>query len=104
MEAQQLGQVVRMQEEIGTGGAGFRFIFAAFIQEAAAVLKQDALLQISQEITDAGDVWRNFAFMAGRICKGRHGEGESYEALGGLLMDCAEREKKIFKELKKIVF
>ncbi|MGM0681860.1 MAG: BtrH N-terminal domain-containing protein, partial [Thermodesulfobacteriota bacterium] len=25
-----LGQVVRMQEEIGTGGGGFRFIFAAF--------------------------------------------------------------------------
>ncbi len=30
-----LGQVIRMLEEIGTGGAGFRFIYAAFLQEAS---------------------------------------------------------------------
>ena len=28
-----LAQMVRMQEEIGTGGGGFRFIYAAFLQE-----------------------------------------------------------------------
>ena len=27
-----LGHVVRMQEEIGTGGGGFRFIYAAFLR------------------------------------------------------------------------
>ncbi|HRQ50279.1 MAG TPA: DUF4872 domain-containing protein, partial [Agriterribacter sp.] len=26
-----LAQLVRMQEEIGTGGGGFRFIYAAFL-------------------------------------------------------------------------
>ena len=31
-----LAQLVRMQEEIGTGGGGFRFIYAAFLQEAYA--------------------------------------------------------------------
>ena len=36
-----LGHVIRMQEEIGTGGAGFRFIYAAFLQEAAGVLEND---------------------------------------------------------------
>ena len=30
-----IGHIVRMQEEIGTGGAGFRFIYAAFLQELA---------------------------------------------------------------------
>ncbi|HEV2354983.1 MAG TPA: BtrH N-terminal domain-containing protein, partial [Puia sp.] len=29
-----LAQLVRMQEEIGTGGGGFRYIYAAFLQEA----------------------------------------------------------------------
>ena len=29
-----LANIVRMQEEIGTGGAGFRFMYAAFLQEA----------------------------------------------------------------------
>src|SRR5690606_573679 len=27
-----LGNIIRMQEEIGTGGAGFRFLYAAFLQ------------------------------------------------------------------------
>ncbi|MEW5802665.1 MAG: BtrH N-terminal domain-containing protein, partial [bacterium] len=33
-----LAQVIRMQEEIGTGGAGFRFIYGAFLQRAAEFL------------------------------------------------------------------
>jgi hypothetical protein len=33
-----LGHIVRMQEEIGTGGAGFRFIYAAFLREASRLL------------------------------------------------------------------
>jgi len=32
-----------MQEEIGTGGAGFRYIYAAFLQEAADFLEDDHL-------------------------------------------------------------
>ncbi|HRL34475.1 MAG TPA: BtrH N-terminal domain-containing protein, partial [Neisseria sp.] len=30
-----LGHIVRMQEEIGTGGAGFRYIYAYFLEQAA---------------------------------------------------------------------
>jgi hypothetical protein len=37
-----IGQVVRMQEEIGTGGGGFRFIYASFLQEAADLLARPA--------------------------------------------------------------
>jgi len=32
-----VGHIVRMQEEIGTGGAGFRFLYALFLQEAAQI-------------------------------------------------------------------
>ena len=35
-----LAQMIRMQEEIGTGGGGFRFIYGAFLEEAAEVLKK----------------------------------------------------------------
>ena len=42
-----LAQMVRMQEEIGTGGGGFRFIYAAFLQEAAVILKNDSLKELS---------------------------------------------------------
>ena len=39
-----LAQLVRMQEEIGTGGGGFRYIYAAFLQEAYAYCPNDILL------------------------------------------------------------
>ncbi len=56
-----LGQLIRMQEEIGTGGGGFRFIYGAFLQEAAVILKNDELKGLSKEITAIGDLWRDFA-------------------------------------------
>ena len=36
-----LAQLVRMQEEIGTGGGGFRYIYAAFLQEAMLICRHD---------------------------------------------------------------
>jgi hypothetical protein len=97
-----LGQLIRMQEEIGTGGAGFRFIFAAFLQESAGVLQQDWLKGIAEEVTELGDRWRDFAFAAGRICKGRAADNDSINLLSEILLECADREEVIFKKLKKI--
>ena len=50
-----LGQMIRMQEEIGTGGAGFRFIYAAFLQEAAGILNDERFLECSHIMTGIGD-------------------------------------------------
>lgn len=97
-----LGNIVRMQEEIGTGGAGFRFIFAAFLQEAASELKQDWLLDVSKEMTAVGDRWRDFAYQAARICKDRAITGENYASLHDIMMECAAREEVLFKQLKTI--
>lgn len=97
-----LGQLIRMQEEIGTGGAGFRFIFAAFLQEAAGALNQPWLRNVSDEVTEVGDRWREFAFEAGRICKGRSTKDIDMNYLADILMDCADREEKVFRKLKHI--
>jgi hypothetical protein len=96
-----LGQVIRMLEEIGTGGAGFRFIYAAFLQEAAKELNQPWLGERSKEMTDDGDRWREFAVIAGRIFKDRAGADESYSAAAEVLMDIADREEHLFQELGK---
>ncbi|HXO75575.1 MAG TPA: BtrH N-terminal domain-containing protein, partial [Puia sp.] len=53
-----LAQLVRMQEEIGTGGGGFRYIYAAFLQEAYEFHRIDELQLMSAEFTRAGDRWR----------------------------------------------
>lgn len=97
-----LGQLIRMQEEIGTGGAGFRFIFAAFLQEASFILNQEWLKEVAKEVTEVGDRWRDFAFEAGRICKGRATDDSTFASLSEILKECAEREKVIFKKLKDI--
>lgn len=64
-----LGHVVRMQEEIGTGGGGFRFMYAAFLQESASLFEDDQLRGCAKGLIEAGDQWRGFAVMAARICK-----------------------------------
>ena len=97
-----MGQVVRMLEEIGTGGAGFRFMYAAFLQEAARELGQPWLNEVSDEMTQAGDRWREFGIIAGRIFKNRAGQEDSYIAASEVLLDIADREEKIFRRLRQI--
>jgi len=96
---QHLGQVIRMQEEIGTGGAGFRFMYAAFLQEAGDRLEAPRLHEISRELTEVGDRWREFAAAGARNCKGRAKPTESYATLGSLLRDCAAGEESVFRSL-----
>jgi len=97
-----MGQVVRMLEEIGTGGAGFRFMYAAFLQEAAHELQQPWLNDVSKEMTEAGDRWREFGMIAGRIFKNRAGQEDSYIAASEILFDIADREEKIYRKLRQI--
>jgi hypothetical protein len=97
-----LGNIIRMQEEIGTGGAGFRFLYAAFLQEAGTLLQNDLLLEQSQAMTKIGDQWRNFAYSAARTCKDRSTNRVSYSELGDMLMEISDKEKTLFERLKKI--
>ena len=99
-----LGNMIRMQEEIGTGGAGFRFIYAAFLQEAGKKLNNNQLIELSKRMTEIGDRWREFAFLAGRICKNRSEKEVTFSYISDILLDCANKEKQLFKELKNIPF
>ena len=94
-----LGQVIRMQEEIGTGGAGFRFIYAAFLQQAAGVLALPRLKALSQEMTAIGDRWRRFAVAGARNCKGRPRPEDGYPEMATILRECADREAAVYREL-----
>ncbi|WP_047246580.1 BtrH N-terminal domain-containing protein [Maribacter thermophilus] len=98
-----LGQIVRMQEEIGTGGGGFRYIYGAFLQEASEILKNDQLMELSKEMTSIGDAWRDFAVDASRIYKNRNAESSGYDDVAAQLEALAAREESFFKTLKKSV-
>ncbi len=98
-----LAQLIRMQEEIGTGGGGFRFIYGAFLQEAAVILKNENLRELSKEITDIGDAWRDFAVSIARVYKNRSQQADVYNELSAQLADIARREREFFRKLKKEV-
>ncbi|MBL7703694.1 MAG: BtrH N-terminal domain-containing protein [Ferruginibacter sp.] len=97
-----LAQLVRMQEEIGTGGGGFRYIYGAFLQEAHAYVPKDELIDISKIFTEAGDKWRIAAVQAAGIYKGRIGSQADYDVMGDYLIEISEIETKAFKALSKI--
>ena len=97
-----LGNVIRMQEEIGTGGAGFRFLYAAFLQEAGNMLKREDLKEFSAELTKIGDDWRNFAYHAARQMKDRKTDLVSFDELSHLLVTCGEKERDFFKRMEKL--
>jgi hypothetical protein len=95
-----LGHIVRMQEEIGTGGAGFRFIYASFLQEAAQHLDTPVLRDVAKQLTDAGDEWRRFALLATKMCRGRAKMDPAL--LENTLNNIADRELVVWKQLKTI--
>jgi hypothetical protein len=99
-----LAHIVRMMEEIGTGGGGFRFIYSAFLEQSADILKEEKLQLISENFTKAGDLWRSSAVEMAGIYKGRITKQEDFNRLADILLDISETEKQAFKKLSKIEF
>lgn len=97
-----LGHIVRMQEEIGTGGAGFRFIYASFLQESAAILDNQSLEKASEMMTAAGDQWREFALLAVKGIRTKKGESIDFTALQEKLNRVADAEADVYQTLLNI--
>jgi len=94
-----IGQVVRMQEEIGTGGGGFRFIYASFLQEAADRLARPALNELADTLIDIGDEWREFALATARMIRDR--DPLDPPRLADKLRAIANREQAFFRDLRR---
>ena len=93
-----LGHIVRMQEEIGTGGAGFRFMYASFLQEAANFTKSEILEEASELMTNTGDLWREFAVNTVKFCKGRG--NVTLDDLSMALNIVADNEHRVIDKLR----
>ena len=98
-----LVQVIRMLEEIGTGGAGFRFVYGAFLQEASERTAIPELNDYSLRITEIGDMWRDFGYKASKVFKRRAGDSYSYDDLADMLEKIGEAERSFFLDLLKAV-
>ncbi len=96
-----LAHIVRMQEEIGTGGGGFRFMYAAFLQEAGELLGSAPLGEASQMMTEAGNLWRQFALASARACKNKTADPDLGEIVQRL-RTCAAQEQLVYKTIKSL--
>jgi len=93
-----LTHIVRMQEEIGTGGAGFRFMYASFLQEAGEKLGDSTLQEASAQLTAIGDNWRQFASACVRASRNK-GETPNFAPIADSLRSIALQERGLMKEL-----
>lgn len=90
-------------EDQGTGGGGFRFMYATFLQQASEILANNDLADMSKRMMQNGDEWRNISYFVAKIGKNRDLGADKLEELSQLIRDRADEEKSFFSELKKIV-
>ena len=96
-----LTNIVRMQEEIGTGGGGFRFLYSAFLQEAKEYnLDKNKLDEASELLTSSGDTLRDFALECVQASK--NFENFDSKKVSDVLLKASEYEEKAYKILKTI--
>jgi hypothetical protein len=101
MLADRIFKITVFLEDQGTGGGGFRFLYASFLQEASKVLNNPRLTDMSREMMGIGDSWREISLAAARIAKQRDFSRERLMEIGNMLYGRADMEERFFTNLKK---
>jgi len=90
-------------EERGTGGGGFRFLYATFLQEAAKILDNPGIADVAKAMMDNGDRWRDVSIAAARMGKRRDLGPQRLIELGAMILERADAEQAIFRRLGTLV-
>lgn len=90
-------------EERGTGGGGFRFLYATFLQEASRVLDDPEIAALAKTVMEHGDRWRALSLAAARFGKKRDLGPARFAELSEMLLERAVAEKQIFTRLAELV-
>jgi hypothetical protein len=99
--ADKIFKINLLLEDQGTGGGGFRFMYASFLQQASKILNNPKLNELSKEMMGIGDGWRGIALVASRIAKSRDFSKEKLMELGDLIRIRADLEESFFTNLRK---
>lgn len=89
-------------EDRGTGGGGFRFLYASFLREAAKLLDNDSLDELGVEMMANGDEWRQISLFVARIGKARDLGSDRLGELRGMIHERARIENDLFSRLYRI--
>ena len=90
-------------EDQGTGGAGFRYMYATFLQQASGIVNNPALSEMSKRMMEIGDGWRNISYIADKIWKKRELGENNLKELSNLIRERGDLEKIFFQDLLKTV-
>jgi hypothetical protein len=96
-----LANLVMFQEEVGTGGAGFRYLYAAFLQEASELLGIPELEQAKDKMVETAELMRTIANMCAKIVKAGKDDFDLMPIVQ-LVREWAKSEKEVYLILKKI--
>ncbi|MDB4334847.1 BtrH N-terminal domain-containing protein [bacterium] len=89
-------------EDQGTGGAGFRYMYATFLKQASEIVNNPTLNEMSERIMKIGDDWRNISYFAAKIGKKRDLGPDRISELSQLIRLQGDAEKAFFTDLKKV--
>ena len=90
-------------EDQGTGGAGFRYMYATFLQQASGIINNPTLSEMSKRMMEIGDGWRNISYIAAKIGKKRELGENNLKELSNLIKGRGDLEKAFFQDLVKTV-
>lgn len=96
-----MGNMLMFQEEMGTGGGGFRYLYAAFLQEAAELLGIPELGEAKKRMAAAADLMREIAARCAKILKTKEPDFD-LDPVAKLVREWAKAEKEVYLVLKKI--
>ncbi len=96
-----LNHIVLFQEEVGTGGAGFRYMYAGFLKEAYEIMKIPQLEKAADQFIATGDVMRKCAVAMAKVVRGKQDPGDLSEVLG-LMREWVKMEREAYMILKSI--
>ncbi len=96
-----MGNMLMFQEEMGTGGSGFRFLYAAFLQEAAVLLGIPELEAAKQKMVETAELMRRIAGMCAEILKAKQMDFD-LGPVAALVRDWARTEEEAYRVLKGV--
>ncbi len=89
-------------EDRGTGGGGFRYLYASFLKEAAEIFQNSLLDELAKEMMKNGDEWRQISLFVARKGKERDLGSDSLQQLRQMIHERANVEKGLFSRLRKV--
>lgn len=88
----------RVIERAGTGGAGYRYIYAEFLKEAAPLVQSTVLDECASMMTDVAEQWRRFSLDCRRYLRK---DEVSLNEIADQLDAISACEHEIFKRIRK---